>query len=87
MSPHPVIFFDPRFVTHVIAGWVLTLAGVGLLLVAAAWWSWRSDASQQSPRSGLWRLVSFAGWACFVGGLVWQFVGYGRYGILVWAAR
>src|SRR5512134_323351 len=34
---HPTIFFDPAFVVNVIAGWLLTVAGAGALLLAAIW--------------------------------------------------
>jgi hypothetical protein len=80
----PVIFFDPAFVWNVIGGWLLVLAGVGLLFVAGLWWALQSDASQASPRSPAWRALCVAGWGAFIAGMVWQFVGYGLVGILAW---
>ena len=73
---HPTIFFDPVFVTNVIAGYLLTLLGAGILLVGGVWWSLASDASQESPRTGAFRAVCGLGWAVFVAGWVWQIIGY-----------
>jgi hypothetical protein len=85
MSPtFPPLFFDPAFVKDVIVGWLLVLAGAGLLLVAGAWWSWASDSAQVSPRSSAWRGLCALGWAVFIFGWAWQLVGYVRFGVLHW---
>jgi uncharacterized membrane protein len=73
---HPPIFFDPEFVRNVIAGYLLTLLGVGILLLAGVWWALSQDSSQSSPRSPAFRALCGLGWAVFVAGWVWQIVGY-----------
>jgi hypothetical protein len=80
----PTIFLDKLFTEAVMAGWIVTLLGAGLLLLAAAWWSFAQDASQQSPRSGLWRGLCTLGFVTFLAGIGWQLVGYVRFGILNW---
>jgi hypothetical protein len=80
----PTIFFDPLFTQTVMAGWIITLLGVGILLLAAAWWTIAQDSSQTSPRSGLWRGLSAVGFATFLLGIGWQLVGYVRFGALNW---
>lgn len=76
----PVIFFDPRFVTNVIAGWVLVLLGALLLLCAGVWWSWANEPGrvEKAPRG--WRALAGLGWVCFLAGIAWQVVGYVRVG-------
>ena len=80
----PTIFFDPLFTQTVMAGWIITLLGVGILLLAAVWWTIAQDSSQTSPRSGLWRGLSAIGFATFLLGIGWQLVGYVRFGALNW---
>lgn len=80
----PTIFFDPLFTQAVMAGWIITLLGVGILLLAAVWWTIAQDSSQTSPRSGLWRGLSAIGFATFLLGIGWQLVGYVRFGALNW---
>ena len=59
----PPIFFDSLFTQAVMAGWILTLVGCGILLLAAVWWTIAQDSSQTSPRSGLWRGLCTIGFA------------------------
>ena len=80
----PTIFFDSLFTQAVMAGWIITLLGVGILLLAAVWWTIAQDSSQTSPRSGLWRGLSAIGFATFLLGIGWQLVGYVRFGALNW---
>lgn len=80
----PTIFFDTFFTETVMAGWIITLAGVGILLLAAVWWTINQDSSQTSPRSGLWRGLCTIGFATFLLGIGWQLVGYVRFGALNW---
>ncbi len=79
----PTIFFDSQFTVAVMAGWVLTLLGAGALLLASFWWSfcgeWLGDTKPPA-----FRLLTFLGFAMFIGGIVWQFVGYWRVGTLSW---
>ena len=46
---HPPIFFDPQFTFGVMAGWVLTLAGVGALLLAGVWYSFAGEWRRGTP--------------------------------------
>ncbi|HKZ08602.1 MAG TPA: hypothetical protein VJU81_24250 [Methylomirabilota bacterium] len=80
----PTIFFDKLFTEAVMAGWIITLVGVGILLLAAVWWTINQDSSQTSPRSGLWRGLCTIGFATFLLGIGWQLVGYVRFGVLTW---
>ena len=80
----PTIFFDSLFTQAVMAGWIITLIGVGILLLAAVWWTIMQDSSQTSPRSGLWRGLCTIGFATFLLGIGWQLVGYVRFGALNW---
>ena len=73
---HPPIFFDPQFVSNVILGYLVMVVGALILLVGGVWWSLHSDSSQQDPPSGAWRALCRAGWAIFIGGWVWQILGY-----------
>ena len=61
-----------------------TLAGCGILLLAAVWWTIAQDSSQTSPRSGLWRGLCTIGFATFLLGVGWQLVGYVKFGALSW---
>jgi hypothetical protein len=80
----PPIFFDPLFTQAVMAGWILTLVGCGILLLAAVWWTIAQDSSQTSPRSGLWRGLCTIGFATFLLGVGWQLVGYLKFGAVNW---
>ena len=80
----PPIFFDSLFTQAVMAGWILTLLGCGILLLAAVWWTIAQDSSQTSPPSGLWRGLCTIGFATFLLGVGWQLVGYVKFGALNW---
>ena len=80
----PTIFLDSLFTGAVMVGWIITLMGVGILLLAAVWWTIAQDSSQTSPRSGLWRGLCTIGFATFLLGIGWQLVGYVRFGALNW---
>jgi hypothetical protein len=80
----PTIFFDPVFVENVIAGLLVTLVGGVLLLVAGVWWARTSDAAQADPRSAAWRTLCAIGWLVFLGGILWQLLGYIRIGAVTW---
>jgi hypothetical protein len=81
---NPPVFFDPLFTQAVMVGWILTLVGCGILLLAAVWWTIAQDASQTSPRSGLWRGLCTIGFATFLLGIGWQLVGYVKFGAVNW---
>jgi hypothetical protein len=78
----PPIFFDPTFVINVIAGWVLTLAGALVLLVAAIWSVAAGEWMSGEPKPAAWRGLCAVGVAIFIAGWVWQIVGYYRVGAL-----
>ncbi|MEX2222330.1 MAG: hypothetical protein WEG40_11095 [Candidatus Rokuibacteriota bacterium] len=81
---HPTIFFDPQFTLGVMAGWLLQAAGVGALLLAGVWFSiageWRRGTAPPTAFRGLAGL----GLVMFLGGLLWQLVGYWATGTLSW---
>ena len=81
---HPPIFFDPSFVTNVIAGLIVTLGGVGLLLLAAIWSVVAGEWLQGAPKPAAFRGLCAVGTAVFLAGILWQIVGYYRVGILAW---
>ena len=81
---HPTIFFDPQFTLAVMAGWLLTVAGAGALLLAAVWFSLAGEWRQGGPPPTAFRALSWLGFALFLGGLLWQFVGYWTSGTLSW---
>ncbi len=82
---HPPIFFDPQFTLSVMAGWLLTVAGVVILLLVGIWFSVAGEWRRGSARPPTaFRAISGLGAALFVGGLLWQFVGYWTSGALSW---
>jgi hypothetical protein len=81
---HPPIFFDPQFTLGVMVGWLLTVAGAGTLLLAAVWFSVAGEWRRGSAPPAAFRALSVLGFALFLGGIVWQFVGYWRVGVLSW---
>jgi hypothetical protein len=81
---HPPIFFDPQFTLGVMAGWVLTLAGVGALLLAAVWYSCAGEWRRGTPPPGAFRALVVLGALGWLGGLLWQFLGYFGTGALSW---
>lgn len=81
---HPTIFFDPQFTLGVMAGWLLTVAGVGALLLAAVWFSVAGEWRRGSAPPAAFRVLAGLGLVLFLGGLLWQFVGYWATGALSW---
>ncbi len=81
---HPPIFFDPQFTLGVMAGWLLSIAGVGALLLAAVWFSLAGEWRRGSAPPAVFRALSGLGLVLFLGGLLWQFVGYWGTGVLSW---
>ncbi len=82
---HPTIFLDPQFTMSVMAGWILTVVGVVILLLVGVWFSvageWRHGAAR--PPAAF-RAACGLGLVLFLGGLLWQFVGYWTSGTLSW---
>ena len=81
---HPPIFFDLQFTKWVMAGWLLQAAGVGALLLAGLWFSIAGEWRRGTPAPAAFRALTQLGFIMFLGGLVWQFVGYFRTGTLSW---
>lgn len=81
---HPTIFFDPAFVANVIAGWLLTLAGAGALLLAAIWSVAADEWLRGEPKPAAWRALCVVGVAVFIAGWLWQLIGYYRIGAVTW---
>jgi hypothetical protein len=81
---HPTIFFDPQFTMGVMAGWLLQAAGVGALLLAALWFSIAGEWRRGTPAPAAFRALAGLGLVMFLGGILWQFVGYFRTGVLSW---
>jgi len=65
-------------------GYGLALLGAILLLAAGVWWAWASDGTRLEPKPAAWRALASAGWLCFVGGVLWQLVGYALIGVGTW---
>lgn len=80
----PPIFFEPRFVSNVIAGWLVLLLGVAILFLAAVWMVWANDWADRDRKPSTWRGLSAVGFGLFVVGLLWQLIGYARVGVLDW---
>ena len=81
---HPTIFLEPQFTMAVMAGWLLTVAGAGALLLAAVWFSFAGEWRRGTAPPAAFRALSWLGLALFLGGLLWQFVGYWTSGTLSW---
>jgi hypothetical protein len=81
---HPTIFLDPQFTLGVMAGWILTLAGVGALLLAAIWFSVAGEWRRGTAAPAAFRALVGLGVVFWLGGLLWQFVGYWKTGALSW---
>jgi hypothetical protein len=76
----PNVLFDVLFMKAVGSGWLVTVLGALLLLLAGIWYSQanRSRAVDRAPAG--FRGVVAVGFCLFLLGLVWQFVGYGVIG-------
>ena len=80
---HPTIFFDQAFLLNVVVGWFLTAGGAVLIMAAAVWATWaEGDWARGKPKPAAFRGLCAIGVAAFVGGWVWQAIGYYRIGAL-----
>jgi hypothetical protein len=66
------------------AGWVLQAAGAGALLLAAAWFSVAGEWRRGNRPPAAFRALTGLGLVMFLGGILWQFVGYFTTGTLSW---
>jgi drug/metabolite transporter (DMT)-like permease len=80
----PPIFFDPLFVSSVIAGWLVLLLGVGVLFVAAVWLVLAGEWAHAERKPAAWRGLCAIGFGLFIIGFLWQIIGYARVGVLEW---
>jgi hypothetical protein len=81
--PYPTIFFGEAFLINVVIGWFLTAGGALLIMAGAVWATWaESTVPAQTPKSGPWRGLYALGLVAFVGGWIWQAIGYYRIGVL-----
>lgn len=81
---HPTIFFDPQFTLGVMAGWLLQVVGVGALLLAAGWYSCAGEWRRGTPPPTAFRALATLGVVMFLGGILWQALGYWKTGVLSW---
>ncbi|HEY7434645.1 MAG TPA: hypothetical protein VIE41_05860 [Methylomirabilota bacterium] len=81
---HPTIFFDPQFTIGVMAGWLIQAAGAGALLLAAVWFSCAGEWRRGAPTPTSFRALTGLGLVMFLGGILWQLVGYWTTGTLSW---
>src|SRR5262249_20871743 len=75
------------FVANVITAFLVTLAGAVLLLVAAERFMVAGEWLPAGAKPTAWRALCALGLALFLGGWVWQIVGYYRLGLTVWRHR
>jgi drug/metabolite transporter (DMT)-like permease len=80
----PPIFFEPQFVSNIIAGWLLLLLGAAVLLLAAVWMVWANEWADRERKPSAWRGLCAIGFGLFVVGFLWQVIGYARVGVLDW---
>jgi hypothetical protein len=76
------IFFDPAFTTNVMVGWLIMLAGAGLLLLTGVWWSFANEHGKAERAPTGWRLAAGLGFLLFILGWAWQIVGYTRVSVM-----
>jgi hypothetical protein len=81
---HPPIFNDPFFTVAVMLGWLVMMAGAGILLLTAIRYARVLDGAHPTGRPPAFRALSALGATLFVGGLIWQLMGYFMTGVVRW---
>jgi hypothetical protein len=81
---NPPLCLDPLFTIGVLGGWLLPAAGVGALVVAGLCFPTGGAWRGVPPAPAAFRALAGLGFAMFLGGILWQFVGYWRIGVLSW---
>lgn len=72
------------FVRFVFPGLALCLLGAVLLLIAASYWTVKSDGVRLHVKPGWWRAAVALGFLSFVVGVLWQLAGYVWIGAVTW---
>ena len=72
------------FVRFVFPGWALCVLGGILLLIAASYWTVKSDGVRLHVKPGWWRAAVALGFLSFVVGTMWQLGGYVWIGAATW---
>lgn len=81
---HPPIFNDPYFTVAVTLGWLVMVAGAVILLLTAIRYARVLDGTPPTGGPPAFRALSALGVTLFVGGLIWQLVGYFVTGVVWW---
>ena len=72
------------FVRYVFPGYALCLLGGLLLLIAAIYWTVKSDGVRLQVKPAWWRVVVALGFLAFILGVVVQLGGYVWIGAVTW---
>ena len=72
------IAYSHAFTVNIVAGYLVTLLGDLLSLVAAIWWVQAQEWLNSGPPPPAFRALTATAFALFTIGIVWQFVGYLR---------
>ena len=83
-AEHPPIFNDPYFTVAVTLGWLVMVAGAAFLLLTAIRYARVLDGTYSTGRPPAFRALSALGTTLFVGGLIWQLIGYFMTGVVWW---
>ena len=70
--------YSPAFIGNVVVGFVVTVIGAVLALVAAVWYMRAREWAGNAPRPLAFRALSVAAVLLFVVGIAWQLKGYLR---------
>ena len=81
---HPPIFNDPSFTVAVMLGWLVMMAGAVILLLTAIRYARVLDGTYPAGGPPAFRALSVLGTTLFVGGLIWQLIGYFMTGGVWW---
>jgi hypothetical protein len=83
-AEHPPIFNDPYFTVAVTLGWLVMVAGATVLLLTAIRYARVLDGTYSTGGPPAFRALSALGTTLFVGGLIWQLIGYFMTGVVWW---
>ena len=83
-AEHPSIFNDPYFTVAVTLGWLVMVSGAVILLLTAIRYARVLDGTYPPSGPPAFRALSALGATLFVGGLIWQLIGYFMTGVVWW---